>query len=166
MIIAPDKFRDEEFLEPKKVFEDNNLKVTVASKGVKQAKGKLGAIAEVDKDISEINTKDYDAIAFIGGAGASVYFEDDTALSLAKEAYDQGKITAAICIAPSILANAGILNGKKATAFQSEENNLVEKGADYTGQPVTQDGNIITANGPAAATSFGVTIAKALANQG
>lgn len=162
MIIAPDGFRDEEFLEPKAVFENSGAEVTVASKGVKTAKGKLGATADVDIDIAEADANNYDAIVFIGGPGASVYFDDSAALKLAKDSYTLGKVTAAICIAPSILANAGVLEGHKATCFESESGNVNAKSAGYTGDPVTVDGKIVTGNGPAAAKRFGQEIVKLL----
>ncbi len=162
MIVAPENFNDEEFLEPKKVFEKNRILVEVASKGVSVAKGSSGAETSVDKDISEVTVDDYDAVVFIGGQGSSIYFDDSAAHSIAKTAYDSGKVVAAICIAPSTLANAGLLEGKKATAFSSEKNNLESKGATYTGKAVTIDGKIVTANGPMAAKSFGEEIVKLL----
>jgi protease I len=154
MVVAPKDFRDEEFLEPKKLFSAAEAQVTVASKGTDEAVGKLGAAVKVDKDLSEVSAADFDAVVFVGGPGSAVYFDDPTALKLAKEAHEAGRVVGAICIAPSILANAGLLNGRSATAFPSEEQNLREKGADYTGEPVTKDGKIITANGSQAATSF------------
>jgi len=162
MVIAPEGFRDEEFLEPERVFESARADVTVASKGVSVAKGKLGATVEVDIDISDVNVDDYDAVVFVGGPGASIYFDDPTALKIAKDAYESGKLTAAICIAPSILANAGVLEGHKATAFESESENVASKSAGYTGEPVTVDGKIVTANGPDAAKRFGQEIVKML----
>ncbi|MBN2111696.1 DJ-1/PfpI family protein [Candidatus Woesearchaeota archaeon] len=162
MIIAAEGFRDEEFLEPKAVFEKSGLSVTVSSKGVDTAKGALGAEAKIDKDITAVTVNEYDAVVFIGGPGAAAYFEDELALGIAKEAYEQGKVVAAICIAPSILANAGILSGKRATCFSSESSNLEAQGAEYTGAEVEADGHIITANGPAAAKKFGERIVKAI----
>jgi len=162
MVIAPNNFRDEELMEPKEIFEDAGALVTIASKGTNSAKGMLGAIVTVDKDISEVKAEDYDAVVFVGGSGASVYFNNKTAQNLAIEAYESGKIVAAICIAPSTLANAGILEGKRATAFSSEKKNLENHGAVYTGKNVEADGNIITANGPDAAAEFGQAIAKSL----
>lgn len=162
MIVAPDGYRDEELNEPKAVLEKAGANVKIASKGVSTAKGKLGGSINVDMDISEVNAADYDAVVFIGGPGASVYFDDAAAQNIAKQAVEQGKVLAAICIAPSTLANAGVLEGKKATCFSSEAGNLQEKGAQYTGEDVTVDGSIITANGPEAATKFGETIAAEL----
>jgi len=164
MIIAPKNFRDEELLRPKEILEKAKANVTIASKGVKTAKGMLGSSVSVDLDLSQVNVKDYDAIVFVGGTGAEVYFNDSKALKIAKEAYEQDKVVAAICIAPSILANAGILEGKQATAFPSEASNLEANGARYTGEAVTIDGRIITAKGPEAASQFGNAIAKALAS--
>jgi protease I len=162
MIVAPAGFRDEECLEPKEIFEGAGVEVVIVSKGTGTARGKLGAELPIDKDISEINAADYDAIVFVGGPGASQYFNYPLALKLAKDAFDGGKIVAAICIAPSILANAGILKGKKVTAFISEEENLEAHGARFTGKSVEQYGKIITANGPGAAKEFGKLILKNL----
>lgn len=161
VVLAPKDFRDEEYFEPKRILEGYGAKITTASKGTEAVSMVEKKKVRVDILLNEATT-DYDAIVFIGGSGSEVYFDDETALDLVKSAYEQGKVIAAICIAPSVLANAGILKGKKATVSPSEENNLKEKGAIYTGKPVTQDGKIITARGPSASKEFGETIAKAL----
>jgi len=162
MIIAPKNFRDEELLNTKEVLEKHGVDVIVASKGVSKATGSLGSTVDVDKDITNVKVNDYDAVIFVGGAGTNVYFNDETALGIARDSYELGKITAAICIAPVILANAGVLDGKKATVFSSGKDDIMANGADYTGEQVTQDGKVITGNGPAAARSFGELIAKEL----
>ena len=162
MVIAPENFRDEELLEPKEIFENLGALVIIASKGTDSAKGMYGAMVTVDKDILEVNVENYDAVVFVGGSGTTVYFEDETAKNIAREAYESGKIVGAICIAPSILANAGLLGGKRVTSFSSEKANLESHGAEYTGATVEQDGSIITGNGPEAATEFGQKIAEAL----
>ena len=69
---------------------------------------------------------------------------------------------AAICIAPSILANTGLLEGKRATAFPSQEGHLVMKRAKFKQTEVVVDGKIVTANGPKASRQFGEEIAKLL----
>jgi protease I len=162
MIVAPEGFRDEELLEPKKIFENHNANVKIASKGVSVARGKLGAKIDVDYDIDEVIMQDYDAVVFVGGPGAAVYFDDETAHSIAREALEEDEILGAICIAPVILANAGLLKGKKATVFPSGADDLKKNGAKYTGKDVEADGKIVTANGPAAAKKFGEKIAEML----
>ena len=163
LIVAPGGFRDEELFETKAELEAAGAATAVASKKTGTITGMLGGKASATLALAEASASDFDAVVFIGGGGSSVYFNDSAAHALAKEAAGQGKILAAICIAPSILANAGLLHGKKATCFSSEASNLRAKGANYSGQPVTIDGKIITANGPGAAKEFGRKIAEALA---
>ncbi len=162
-VIAQKDFRDEELLITKDVLEKNNIKCIVASKERGKHKGMLGEIVESDLSINEISDF-FEGIVFVGGVGAKQYFNDALVLALAKKYYSIGKIVCAICIAPSILANSGILKGKKATAFNSEKENLVSKGAIFTGKAVEIDGTIITADGPKSAKAFGEAIAKKLKN--
>jgi len=161
-IIAPQKFRDEELFEPISILEKAGIGTTVASIGVKLATGVKEGVEKVDLDIRDVNVMDYDAIIFIGGPGATIYFDHDTAHQIAKDALTQEKLLAAICIAPSILANAGVLNGVKATSFPSELDNLIKKGALVQSEDLVVDGKIITASGPNVATQFGQKILELL----
>jgi protease I len=95
-----------------------------------------------------------------------VYFDDSTAHAIAKDAAAKGKVVAAICIAPSILARAGLLKGKRAAAWRAQQSDLRRYGARWVPQPVVRVGKIITANGPKAARRFGETLAAALAEAG
>lgn len=162
MIIAPSNFRDEELFEPKAILEKSGLEVKVASTSLSVAVGSRGGSAKPDILVSDIRTGDFAGIIFVGGAGSSQYWDDALAHKLAQEAVKQNKVIAAICGASVTLANAGILNGKRATVWPSEGDRLKAKGADYTAQPVEKDGNIITAAGPSAATAFAEEIVKAL----
>ena len=162
MIIAQDGFRDEEFFQPKEILEKQGIEVKVASTALTQAKGMLGAEVKPDILVSDIDVTDFDAIIFVGGIGASQYWDDPIAHKLAQEAYNRNKIVAAICIAPVTLARAGILKGKRATVWSSEAGNLRSAEANYTAKPLEKDGNIITASGPIAAREFGEAIVKAL----
>lgn len=162
MVIAPRNFRDEEYFDTKSVLEGKGASVTTASSVRGNITGMLGGEANPDILLDDAGQEDYDAVVFIGGTGASAYFQNPKALDLARSAFESGKVVAAICIAPSILANAGILKGRKATSFPSEKGNLERKGASYTGKSVTRDGRVITGSGPAAARGFGQEIAKVL----
>jgi protease I len=122
----------------------------------------LGAQVQPTLLLANVQAADYDAVVFIGGTGAQQYFHDPVAHALAQETAKQGKLVAAICIAPATLANAGLLKGKKATCWKSEAETLKKGGATYTGQPVEADGKIITGSGPQAAKEFGLALAKAL----
>jgi protease I len=119
-------------------------------------------LARATEALDEVVPEEFDAIVFVGGAGASVFFDDLDAHRLAKTMHAQGKVVAAICVAPSILARAGLLSRKNATAFASQRDDLVAHGAVWTGANVQVDGSIVTANGPAAAQDFGLAIADLL----
>jgi protease I len=162
MIIAQDGFRDEELLLPKEVLDKNGIEVKIASSSLTQAKGMLGARIKPDVLIQDVNARDYDAIVFIGGAGASQYWDDPLAHKLAQDALNTNRILAAICIAPVTLARAGVLRGKHATVWASEAGQLKAGGASYTGRNVERDGNVITASGPSAAAEFAQELVKAM----
>lgn len=161
MIIAPRDFRDEEYFETRKVLEESGIEITVANSTGQPSKSMFGKIVNPDKNFYDVDSKDYDAIVFIGGQGTPVYFDNKQTQNLAKEFNSSGKIVAAICIAPVILARAGVLDGKKATVFPSGRNDVNAVGT-YTGNLVEKDSNIITGSGPEAAVEFGKRIAEAL----
>jgi protease I len=164
MVVAPFNFRDEELFVPKEFFEKNGIKVVVASKEEGIANGMLGGSINVDVRVSDADASDYDAVVFVGGSGvdSQMLYDDPGYLKLAKDTDDAGKLVCAICLGPMIPANAGLLSGRNATVFISGVSYIEEKGANYTGAPVTRDGRIITAEGPNAAKEFAETITKAL----
>lgn len=162
MVIAPRIFRDEEYAEPKRVLESRGAHVVTASTAPGECIGKLGMLAHAEISVADAAKRTWDAVIFVGGAGASVFFDDEAAHELAKSAAESGAILSAICIAPSTLAHAGLLNGVRATAFPSQEIDLKEHGAVWTGASVTTDGRLVTGDGPEAAGEFGETIGDLL----
>lgn len=161
-VVAPKDFRDEEYFEPKEVLEKAGVETATASVTVGPLAGLKGGSAESVMSVEAADPATFDAVVFVGGAGSEVFFKNPAAHAIARAMDSAGKIVAAICVAPTTLANAGLLSGKKATAFASAKDALVAGGAQFTGKAVEKDGRIITANGPAAAKDFGKTILKAL----
>ena len=167
LVIAQEKFQDKEFMDTKEALQKNGFKCDVASKSLEVAKGSLGLEISPDINLEDalVGLEMYRAVVFIGGGGAVSYLDDDKAKGLAKMAFDKGLVLGAICIAPMILAKAGLLTGKKATVWDGDKEQskyFDSNGIEYTGEEVTIDGNIVTANGPAAAKSFGEKIASLL----
>lgn len=159
LIIAPGGFRDEEYAEPKKYFEENEATVITVSTTTEQVTGSRGMKAKPQVLLKNLDVTDYDAVVFVGGPGARKYYENKDALRITKEAYTKQKVVAAICVAPNILCKAGILKGKKATAWSFE---VSECEVIKSNKSVEQDGKIITANGPHAALDFATVIGNAL----
>lgn len=167
MIIAFRDFQDQEYFVPKGVLERAGAEVKTASAEKGTAIGAGGGEAEIDLLVSEIKPADFDAVVFIGGSGAVKYLDNEDSYKIAKETVFQNKVLGAICIAPTILAKAGVLSGKKATVWSGRLDKspikiLEQNGAEYVAVPVAVDGKIITANGPGAAQEFGEKINEAL----
>ncbi|HEC33240.1 MAG TPA: DJ-1/PfpI family protein [Chloroflexi bacterium] len=164
LVIAPEDFRDEEYAEPRAVLEAAGYAVVVASLSLDVATGMLGMEVQPDLLLADVRVPDYDAIVFIGGNGATVYWDAPEAYRVAQEAAEQGKGLAAICIAPVILARAGVLAGREATVFDPDSlcAELEAGGATCTGVPVQRDGRIVTARSPDVAGLFAETIVEVL----
>ncbi len=106
----------------------------------------------------------FDIIILPGGSPGYVNLGSDLrVIELVNRYCTNGKIVAAICAAPSVLAKAGILAGKNVTIFRGMENEL--KNARYIDKPVVEDGNIITSQGPGTAMEFALALLKRLTNE-
>lgn len=168
-VIAKNGFRDPEYFVPKNVLKNAGHSVITASNGEKGdlAHGVEGGVAEIDIAIRDAHAGDYDAVVFAGGPGALENLDNEASYRLAQETVNAGKLLGAICIAPVVLAHAGVLEGKKAVVWSSADDRegikaITEKGAEYIDEPVVQDGAIITARNPRAAQEFGETLAEYL----
>lgn len=167
MIIASRNFRDEEYFIPFEVFQREGARVTTASSVKGEIVGVEGGEARSTIILKEAEIKDFDAVVFVGGNGASEYFNNNEAHRIAQEAENKHKVLAAICIAPVILAKAGILKGKKATVWssivdKSGAKELKMAGCSVSSERVVKDGKIVTADGPAVAEEFARTIIEAI----
>src|SRR3972149_616414 len=83
-------------------------------------------------------------------------------VKLVREAFQQGKVVAAICHAGWMLASAGILKGKKATSFFAIKDDVVNAGATWVDQEVVVDGTLITSRKPGDLPAFCREIVRAL----
>ena len=167
IIIAFLDFRDEEYFVPKEILEDKGIEVKTVSTQEGEAIGTEGGEARVDILLENLNPSDFDATVFIGGPGCLKYLDNENSYKVVKETLEQGKLLAAICISPVILAKAGVLSGKKATVWHSLLDKkavriLKDSGAQYIEEGVVVDGKIITADGPQSAREFGEAIARLL----
>ena len=162
MIIGSRMFHDLEFLESKEIFDREGAHVVIASSTLSEAIGMGMYRLKVKPEIliHDIQVKDFDAVVFVGGPGAHEYSSDRLAHKIVKQTLDQGKILAAIHLAPEILANAGVLKGRHAVAYMSY--NIKNKGAIVTDKMVERDGNIITGRSQGAAKEFAEAIVSAL----
>jgi len=160
-VIAPERFRDEELLEPKRVLERQGVAVTIASTRNGTAEGTGGAKVAIDCSVRQADPARYDALAVVGGPGSPAHLWDSAPLlSLVRAFHRAGKPIAAICLSGVVLARAGVIGGRRATVYPVRRAilELKKAGATYVGEPVVVDGPVITASGPEAAVAFGAAL--------
>ena len=166
VVIAPERFRDEELFEPLSVFQKAGITYDIASVKAGTCTGMLGGKCEATLDIASVKEEGYAGIVVIGGAGSPEFLWGNSRLhTLVAEFAKAGKLVSAICLSPVVLARAGVLTGKKATVYRIADSvaEMRKGGADLRNDAVITDGIFITANGPAAARKFGEAIVSALA---
>jgi len=144
IIVSKNGFLDEEYFLLYKRFVHEGISITVGS----QTKGKVEGVHGIDVrselSLGEVKSADFDIIIFLQGPGIWDMAQEDVVYSLIHRFKDEDKILAASGNAVILLANAGALMGKRVTGDHSIEESIINKGGDYTGMPLEQDGNIIT----------------------
>ncbi|HXY68420.1 MAG TPA: DJ-1/PfpI family protein [Gemmatimonadales bacterium] len=164
-VIAPERFREEELLEPQRLLEQAGARVTVVSTRGGVATGMAGARVRLDGTVRRADLG-CDALVIAGGDGAPGHLWDSEPLrALVRAVHAAGRPVGAICLAPPVLARAGVLAGKRATTYPTDRAiaELKRGGAAYVKEPVVSDGTIVTASGPEAAAAFGQTLTRLLA---
>ena len=165
MVIAPEKFRDEEFNIPAKALQAAGIGYDVASINRGICIGMLGTKVNATLAFEDVEPDSYDGILIVGGGGAQSYLWNDEILGgMVRYFQTSAKVVAAICLAPVVLARAGVLKGKKATYFSTPVSfrEMRAGGAVLIDKAVVADTRIITANGPEAAAEFAEAFIRAL----
>ncbi len=123
----------------------------------------LGATVPIRQTIRQIANDPIDILVLIGGAGSPDHlWSHEPLVSLVRRQAAGAGLLAAICLSGAVLARAGVLAGKRATVYPGARAILELKrgGATYVREAVVQDGMILTASGPEAATAFGAALAS------
>ena len=123
---------------------------------------KLGYPVQVDVAADQVGADSLDAIVVPGGYAPDLMRRYPAMVNLVREAFQQGKVVAAICHAGWMLVSADILSGKSATCFSSIKDDVVNAGANYVDAEVVRDGNLITSRVPADLPAFCRAIIAAL----
>lgn len=121
--------------------------------------GSHGVKVSMDKKLSEVNVDDYDGIVLPGGNPGYINLgKTSSLLEMIKKLNMKGKLIAAICGAPCVLAKAGVLENRKATIYPGMEKELPYP----RGERVVVDHNIITSQAPGTAMEFSLKIVEVL----
>jgi protease I len=164
VVIAQTGFQDVELSGTLAGLKNKQIEYVLSSKNQGVCQGKYGGQVDAAVAWRDVDENAYQAVAFIGGPGAGVLKDDKDVLQVAKKFMHANKLIGAICIAPTILAQAGVLEGKRATVWcdanQTQAKFLESHGATYTGTLVEVCDNVVTGNGPEAAEAFGQAFAS------
>ncbi len=163
MLLPASGFREEEYRTAREALEKRGLKVVIASTVKHGALGTEGIKVDPDLLITEADPENYAGVVMIGGHGASQFWHDVKAHEIIRTYNRAGKIIAAIDRAPVTLGVAGVLKDKKVTGHISVFEKLINYGAQYTGNKVERDENILTGEGANACSVFAEELARAFA---
>ena len=119
-----------------------------------------------DKSLDEALTQEFDLVVLPGGLPGADNLNNDSRIHvLLKKMANSGKFVGAVCAAPTVLAKAGLLKGKKATGYPGFLESLDLPDTEVTGRAVECDGKVITSRGPGTAMDFALTLIEALAGK-
>ncbi|MDA8127801.1 MAG: DJ-1/PfpI family protein [Betaproteobacteria bacterium] len=138
--------------------------VEVVSAGLRAGtvKASRGVQLVPDATLDAVLHDDYDMVVLPGGMpGAANLKQDDRIVDLLKNMAAAGKYTAAICAAPMVLAEAGVLEGKQATSYPGFLDGRT--GIALSTAAVVRDGKVLTSRGPGTAMDFALALVETLA---
>ena len=129
-------------------------------------RGSHGMQLVPDTSLDAVLEERFDMVALPGGMpGASHLAGDARLLALLRRMAEAGKYVAAICAAPTVLAQAGLLRGKAATSYPGFLDRSPAPGMTYRTDAVVADGRIVTSRGPGTAMDFSLQLAELLAGE-
>jgi 4-methyl-5(b-hydroxyethyl)-thiazole monophosphate biosynthesis len=161
LCLLADGFEEIETVTPVDVLRRAGVEVVIAALTEKIATGRCGIRIEADALLADVDTASFDLLLIPGGPGVAALRSDGRPVQLAREFSSSGKTVAAICAAPLVLMDAGLLTGRRFTAYQSVR---AELGGGLDERVVT-DGNLITSRGAGTALDFSLAIVVSLVSQ-
>ncbi len=122
-----------------------------------------GTVLMPDTTLDDVLDDTFDMIVLPGGLPGADHLDNDPRIQrLLRELAERGGYTAAICAAPKVLASAGLLDGREATAYPGVLTATGQPGIRVLDQPVVRDGQVITSRGPGTAMDFALELIETL----
>jgi len=138
--------------------------VEVVTAGLEEGpvKASRGVVLVPDMPLNAALKQEYDLVALPGGMPGMTHLKGDSRiLALLKKMAAEGKYTTAICASPAVLAEAGLLAGKRATSYPGFLDHAARVELDEA--PVVRDGKVVTSRGPGTAMDFALELVEILA---
>jgi protease I len=168
LILATNGFEQSELEVPRDRLKAAGATVHVVSPEKGEIKGwdmkDWGHPVKVDRTLDEVSADEYDAIVLPGGQiNPDLLRINEKALALIKAFYQQKKVVAAVCHAPWLLIETGIIKGRKATSYKSIKTDCINAGAKWEDSQVVTDTGIITSRNPGDLEAFSNKIIEEVA---
>ena len=153
-----DGFEEIEAIVPLDILRRAGFEVLTAGIPSSMLTGANGVKITTDKKLDDVNAEEFNALVLVGGPGYKNLANSNKVLEIVRDFDENKKIIAAICMAPTILAKAGIINDRKAPIYPGQERYIPRP----RGDRVVVDGNIITSQAPGTAIDFALKIVEVM----
>jgi len=148
-LLATNGFEDSELTEPLKAVKDAGASVVVISEEAGEISGKHDTKVTAEKGVDEVSADDYDGLLLPGGvANPDTMRMNKAAVNFVRSFFDQHKPVAAICHAPWMLVEAGVLQGRTVTSWPSLKTDIKNAGATWVDESVVVDQGLVTSRKP------------------
>ena len=148
-ILATDKFEDSELITPMTEVKDVGGEVIIISDKSDVIRGKNGSEVAVDCQLTDTSPHEYDGLILPGGvANPDNLRTNDDAISFIEGFFENELPVAAICHAPWLLIEAGVVEGRKLTSWPSLQTDLENAGATWLDESVVVDNGLVTSRKP------------------
>lgn len=166
VVFLADGFEEVEALAPVDIMRRGGLEVVMAGVTGMEVTGSHGIKVTADLAAEDVDSSKLEAMVLPGGLPGTLNLEKSPVVQgCIDNCVKDGKLVAAICAAPSILAHKGLLQGKNATAFPNFQKDLTEGGATLSSAYICRDGQFLTGRGMGVATQFGLALVEALVSK-
>lgn len=164
-ILSTNGFEQSELMEPKRQLSEAGAKISVISPERGEIRGwnktDWGESVNVDGPVSGANIDDYDALVLPGGQiNPDLLRVNGEAVGFVRDFFNSGKPLAAICHAPWLLIEAGVIKARNVTSYHSIKTDVINAGGRWHDEPVVVDEGLITSRNPGDLDPFIAKIAE------
>nr|WP_246504876.1 type 1 glutamine amidotransferase domain-containing protein [Microvirga antarctica] len=165
--MSTDGFEQSELMVPQEKLTAAGATVEVAAPKSRMKSGKIygwdkddwGKTVSVDKDLEDVDPAEYDALILPGGQmNPDKLRLEPKAIEIVKAFYAAGKTVAAICHAPWLLIEAGVIKGRQCTSYASIKTDMINAGGEWRDEAVVTDKGLITSRNPGDLDAFSAKI--------
>jgi 4-methyl-5(b-hydroxyethyl)-thiazole monophosphate biosynthesis len=177
LILLHPGFEEIEAVTPVDLLRRAGVEVVMAALGPKTdseqelwVEGGRAVVFRADARLEELGPtpqRDFDLLILPGGPGVDALRADPgrsaVVGALARGFHAEGKWVAAICAAPLLLLDAGLLEGKRVTSFPGAADELRARARAYAEERVVLDGSLVTSRGAGSSEEFSLALVALLA---